>query len=186
MPGRTRESRWPLLEFFMTAGRLKGERRKGWVVKLGMADPESVADHSYRTALMAMLYSDLRGLDTPKVLKMALMHDLPEALVGDTIPGERTRSQKHDLESAAMKKILAGVPTEVRGEYWRIWFEFSQGRTREAKLVRQVDKLEMAVQAFEYGKGRTPSGTDEFMETARANIRDDDLLDLLRLVTGAQ
>ena len=44
----------------------------------------------------------------------------------------------------------------------------------------------MAVQAFEYGKGRTPSGTDEFMETARANIRDDDLLDLLRLVTGAQ
>jgi len=186
MAGRSGEPGRAFLEFFLTAGRLKGERRKGWVVKLGMKDPESVADHSYRTALMAMLYSDLRGLDTLKVLKMALIHDLPEALVGDTIPGERTRRRKQVLEPAAMKKILAGMPPEVRGEYWRIWLEFSQGKTSEAKLVRQVDKLEMAVQAFEYGRGRSAPGTEEFMETARANIRDDDLLALLGLVARAK
>jgi putative hydrolase of HD superfamily len=117
---------------------------------------------------------------------MALIHDLPEALVGDTIPGERTRRRKQVLESAAMKKILAGMPPEVRGEYWRTWLEFIQGKTREAKLVRQVDKLEMAVQAFEYGRGRSAPGTEEFMETARVYIRDDDLLALLGLVDQAK
>ena len=186
MAARSGEPRQVFLEFFLTAGRLKGERRKGWVVKLGMREPESVADHSYRTALMAMLYSDLRGLDTSKVLKMALIHDLPEALVGDTIPGERTGRQKRALESAAMKKILAGLPPRIRNEYWRIWLEFSRGKTGEARLVRQIDKLEMAVQAFEYGKGLSSPRTDEFMDTARANIQDDDLRSLLRLVVRAQ
>jgi len=151
-----------------------------------MAEPESVADHSYRTALMAMVYSDIRGLDTPKVLKMALIHDLPEALVGDTIPGERTGRQKQALESAAMRKILAGMPSEIRSEYWRLWLEFTRGRTGEARLVRQIDKLEMAVQAFEYGRGRPSAGTEEFMETAMASIRDDDLRGLLELVARTE
>jgi putative hydrolase of HD superfamily len=78
------------------------------------------------------------------------------------------------------------MPPEVRGEYWRTWLEFIQGKTREAKLVRQVDKLEMAVQAFEYGRGRSAPGTEEFMETARVYIRDDDLLALLGLVDQAK
>src|SRR5580692_9860271 len=109
-----------VLGFFSAAGRLKSEPRKGWVIKLGIKDPESVADHSYRTALMAMVYSDAHGLDTARVLKMALIHDLPEALVGDSIPGERTKKRKLKLESTAMKEILEEMPTAQRREYGMI------------------------------------------------------------------
>jgi putative hydrolase of HD superfamily len=171
------------LELFNAAGRLKNERRKGWVRKLGMEHPESVADHSYRTALVAMVYSDLHGLDTAKVLKMAVIHDLPEAIVGDSIPGERTKRQKSMLESAAMKKILGGMPARQRIEYWGIWLEFNIGRSEEARLVRQVDKLEMAMQAAEYGRAHKGLGTEEFIESARAAIEDEDLVALLGLVS---
>ena len=71
-----------LARFFVRSGRLKAERRRGWVKKLGLNNPESVADHSYRTALMAMVISDSRGLDTVKAVRLALLHDLPEAIVG--------------------------------------------------------------------------------------------------------
>ena len=173
------------LGFFGMAGRLKREPRKGWVSKLGMKDPESVADHSYRTAVMAMVYSDARGLDTARVLKMALIHDLPEAIVGDSIPGERTKRQKRTLESAAMNKILEGVPPAQRREYGGIWREFNRGESEEALLVRQVDKLEMAVQASEYRSASAGPGTEEFIESARAEIRDPGLLALLRLISGS-
>jgi len=172
------------LEMLRTAGRLKSVPRKGWVKKLGIEQPESVADHSYRTALMAMLYSDLRGLDTARVLRMALLHDLPEGVVGDTIPGERTRREKLRLESAAMKRILAALPREQRERYYGIWREFNRGATREAMLVREVDKLEMAVQAREYGRTLHGTGTQEFIQSARESIADPDLLALLRRVLG--
>ncbi len=182
MPGRAGTAK-EYLGFFKTAGRLKDEPRRGWILKLGVGNPESVADHTCRTALMAMVYSDLRGLDTERVLKMALIHDLPEALVGDSIPGERTRRQKLTLESAAMKKILVVLPPERRKEYWAIWLEFTHGESEEARLVRQVDKLEMAVQASEYSPSRADPTTEEFMKTARASLTDDDLLELLDLVS---
>lgn len=172
-----------VLGFFGMAGRLKSEPRKGWVSKLRMKNPESVADHSYRTALMAMAYSDARGLDTAKVLKMALIHDLPEAIVGDSIPGERTVRRKLTLESAAMKEILEEMPSVQRTEYGKIWQEFNHGESEEALLVRQVDKLEMAVQASEYRRAHGGPGAEEFIESARAQISDPDLLALLRLVS---
>ena len=84
-----------------------------------MRHPESVADHSYRTALMAMVFSDIRGLDTEKAVKMALLHDLPEALVGDSIPGERTPAEKKRMESAAMRTLLSDLPPRVAKEYPR-------------------------------------------------------------------
>ena len=172
-----------LLELFVAAGRLKSERRKGWVLKLGIDNPESVAEHSFRMALMSMVYSDMRGLDTARVMKMALLHDLPEAIVGDSVPGEISRRRKREGESAAMEKILGGLPAERRGEYESIWSEFLRGRSQEARLVRQLDKLEMAIQAREYEEAGAGPGTGEFMESARAGIQDEDLLALLRLVS---
>jgi putative hydrolase of HD superfamily len=183
MPGQPEDPSRAYLDLLITAGRLKRESRRGWVRKLGLRDPESVADHSYRTALMAMLFSDLRGMDTEKVLKMALLHDLPEAITGDITPGERTRKQKVRLESAAMRQILERIPHKQRDEYWEAWLEFNRGRSKEARLVKQLDKLEMAVQASEYRK-ESGLSTDEFIESARAGIEDQDLLVMLRLVSG--
>jgi putative hydrolase of HD superfamily len=172
-----------LVRFFIRSGRLKAERRRGWVKKLGLSDPESVADHSYRTALMTMVISDSRGLDTGKALRLALLHDLPEAIAGDAMPEERSGKLKITIETKAMQELLKGVTPDVRSLYLEAWLEFVSGKTEEAKLVRQLDKLEMAIQAWEYAKGSdNPTVTREFWATARAHVTDEELLELLRLV----
>ena len=115
---------------------------------------------------------------------MALIHDLPEALVGDLTPGETSVEEKLARETAAMKKILVHLPVGVRREYLGLWDEFSRGASREARLVRQVDKLEMALQAAEYRGAGPGAGTAEFFETARGAISDGSLREMLRVVSG--
>jgi putative hydrolase of HD superfamily len=168
-----------LLKFLLFAGRLKSQQREGWVKKLKMANVESVADHSYRTALMAMVFGDMKGLDTEKAMKLAILHDLPEAIVGDAIPGERPKTEKEALESAAMNRLLARLPAKLKAEYSVIWRDFIACDSPEAELVRQLDKLEMAIQATEYGRDRSRPGTEEFIQSARREVKDPDLVELL-------
>ena len=68
-----------LFDFFYIVSELKKVQRKGWHDKVGITHPESVADHSYGTAIMAMIFSDNSGsLNTERIMKMALLHDLAE------------------------------------------------------------------------------------------------------------
>jgi putative hydrolases of HD superfamily len=172
-----------LVRFFVRSGRLKAEMRRGWVKKLGLSHPESVADHSYRTALMAMVISDSRGLDTGKAVRLALLHDLPEAVVGDAMPEERSGRPKIAVETKAMERLLSDLPPDVRSLYHDAWSEFVEGKTEEARLVRQLDKLEMAIQAWEYvQESSDPALAREFWATAREHVSDEGLLELLRQV----
>lgn len=148
-------------------------------MRLGMRHPESVADHSYRTALMAMVFSDIRGLDTEKAVKMALLHDLPEALVGDSIPGERTPAEKKRMESAAMRTLLSDLPPRVAKEYRAVWSELKEHASPEAQLIGQLDKLEMAIQAREYRRANPLFEVEEFIESARKGVFDPELVRLI-------
>jgi putative hydrolase of HD superfamily len=183
MAGRKESGAKDLVRFFVRSGRLKAERRRGWVKKLGLTDPESVADHSYRTALMTMVISDSRGLDTEKALRLALLHDLPEAVVGDAMPEERSGSLKTAVETKAMEDLLDDLPPEVRALYREAWREFVDGKSEESRLVRQLDKLEMAIQAWEYVQESVdPALAREFWASAKAQVGDKGLVELLRQV----
>jgi putative hydrolases of HD superfamily len=172
-----------ILQFFLMSGRLKAERRRGWVKKLGMEHPESVADHSYRTAVMAMFVSDSRGLDTGKAMRLALLHDLPESIVGDAMPEERSGKRKIETETKAMGEILSELPKDLRKLYREAWEEFVEGKSEESLLVRQLDKLEMAIQAWEYAnESGNSSRAREFWSSAREHIRDEELLGFLSQV----
>jgi len=172
-----------LIQFFIMSGKLKAEMRRGWVKKLGMKHPESVADHSYRTALMAMVISDSRGLNTGRAMRLALLHDLPEAIVGDATPGERSGARKSALETKAMEEIISDFPKDAKDLYRGVWREYLEGATKEARLVRQLDKLEMAIQAWEYANDAgDPSSAKEFWESAKGHITDEALVELLMQV----
>ncbi len=169
-----------IAKLFVESGRLKSEPRRGWAKKLRIRHPESVADHSYRMALMAMVLSDIAGLDSGRAAKIALLHDLPEALVGDLMPGERTPSSKHALETRAMKRLLAGLPPKLKEEYLSYYLDYSRRGSREARLVKQVDKIEMAIQAWEYARaGSDAKLVRDFVASARAGVLDHELRALL-------
>lgn len=140
-----------LIDFIAEAGRLKRIPRTGWV-ECGVPDPESVADHSFRVALIAMVLADGRGLDTLKTVRMALLHDLAEAETGDLTPIQKGLDSvaARRAEDEAMARLIDRLPEANRDTYNSAWREFTEGSTPEARLVRDVDKLEMVIQASEY------------------------------------
>ncbi len=140
-----------LIDFMAEAGKLKRLSRTGWV-ESGICDPESVADHSFRVALIALILSDAGGLDSLKVVRMALLHDLAEGETGDLTPTQKEKDPEaaRRAEEKAMERLLGKLPDTVRGTYTSAWREFSEARTPEARLVRDADKLEMVMQASEY------------------------------------
>ncbi|MFH1179725.1 MAG: HD domain-containing protein [Candidatus Bathyarchaeota archaeon] len=149
-----------LLDFLALAGRLKAIPRTGWV-ESGVVDPESVADHSFRTALLAMVLSDSMGLDSCKVMRMALLHDLAEAKTGDITPKQKKMNHR-EIENQAMKTILGGFDDSMRELYWDTWMEYQRKETPEAILVHDADKIEMVLQAYEYQSISPNSKLDRF------------------------
>jgi putative hydrolase of HD superfamily len=168
-----------LHKFFEYGLKLKSTKRAGWISKVGVNDPESVADHSYSMCLISMVLSDLLGLKTEKVLKMAILHDLAESIIGDYMPDEIDKKSKHDLEKSAMKLILQSVPASVRTEYHKIWEEYSQNITRTANFVHLVDKLDLAMQAKEYETGYPKHLLAQFIHTSRKVLKSKNKFPLL-------
>ena|SRR5688572_19857394 len=162
-----------LSPFFYSVLQLKSVRRAGWVSKVKVEDAESVADHTFSTCAMAMLLSDMLGLDTQRAMKMAILHDLAESIVGDYMPGDVAAGQKLAREKKAMESILSGLPKKTRKEYEKIWLEFLQNKTDVAKFVHRVDKLEMALQASQYAKqGYAAKSLAPFFESAKSAVGD--------------
>jgi len=140
-----------VLKFLEDVGKLKLVAREGWKLR-GVKNPESVAEHSFRTAFIAMMLSDIEKCNTQNVLKMALLHDLQESKTGDLTVFSKNYVKKKALEKKAIKKIFNSLPKKLRKEYLKIWKEYEEGSTKEAKLVKQADKLELLIQAAEYEK----------------------------------
>lgn len=161
-----------LANFALESQKLKDEARKGWKVKAKVGKPESVAEHTYGVAILAMLLGDYKKLDTEKCIKMALLHDLSEVIIGDLLPGEN--SNKREDEHKAMRKLLKVLSNDSAKHYLEIWNEFRAGRSKEAKLVHELDKLEMVIQAFRYRQGGVKrKNLLIFVESAKKSISDD-------------
>lgn len=148
-----------LISFFESVIRLKSVKRAGWVSKVGIANAESVSDHTYSMCMIGMILSDIFGMDTERVTKMILIHDLAESITGDFIPNKITRVRKRTEERKAMKHILCKVPSVVRSNYEKLWQEYRSNKTPVSRFVHQLDKLEMAIQAVEYANQGYPQKT---------------------------
>lgn len=155
------------LSFFRLVGRLKETKRTGWV-RSGVQGAESVSDHMYRMSLIAFTAASDAGVDGLHAAKLALVHDLAEALVGDITPHDGITPQaKRKREQDAMRVIcddlLKGM--EVGLELYDLWFEYEMGDSEEARFVKQIDKLEMVLQADEYEQAQGLDLDDFFRST---------------------
>jgi putative hydrolases of HD superfamily len=155
---------------------LKRLTRRGWVVR-GVSDPESVADHSYGVALLTLVFAREFELDLGAALSMALVHDLAESIVGDLIPADGVSTEtKLRQETEAIKTILETLESD--SELYELWCDFEHGRTPEGRLVRQLDRLEMAFQALAYEQD-TGLSLNDFFPYVRARITDPRLIAVL-------
>ena len=111
-------------EFFFQIAELKKLPRSGWKIKVGLKDSESVAEHSYMMAVMSMVLSDMKSLNSDIVLKMAILHDWAESKIGDFMPEQIGYDKKSELENYAMREILDSLPQKIQEDYTSIWNEF--------------------------------------------------------------
>ena len=164
--------------FFQIAG-LKNLPRTGWKVKLNVENSESVAEHSYMMSVMAMVLSDIKELNTEKILKMSILHDWAESKIGDFMPNEISSEKKTELEEYAMSEILDDLPSKIKNDYYDIWNDYKDSSSKEAKFVHELDRLEMALQGKIYEKENDPEKIKPFLTTAVEQIMDDNLKKIL-------
>ena len=158
-------------DFLKTAANLKNISRQGWVDKLSLDNPESVADHTFSMAVIGMIISDLENLDSEKVLKMILLHDLAESKIGDIVPNQMSLEEKQRLENSAFDEIINTLPESIIPKYVEIWKEYQENNSRESHIVHQIDKLEMVLQAKIYqSQGQPKEKLETFFESAKSSI----------------
>ena len=146
---------------------LKNVLRAGWV-KAGITTPESVAAHSWGMSMLALKLAP-KELNLARVLSLCIIHDIPEVRVGDLTPHDDTSTKAQD----ELKTM-----TEMAPEWVGLFEEYEQGQTPEAKFVKQLDKLDMALQAEIY-QAEFGISLEEFVESARLRIDDEVLKNLL-------
>lgn len=166
----------PIIEAYFEFNHLKQLYRQGWL-RRGISPErcESVAEHSWGVALLALFLADacFPTLDRDKTVRMALLHDFGEIYAGDFTPADDIgQEEKHQLEAQSIRQVLAQLPG---GEtYVALWEEFEQGESAEARLVRQLDRLEMALQASVY-EHQGLANLSEFFASAREALAEPQL-----------
>ena len=127
------------ITFLNTIEKLKCNTRHSWT---STGRRESVAEHSWRLAVMAMLCADeYPTLDMNKVIKMCLIHDFGEALTGD-IPAFLKTDDDEKEEALAVDRLLALLPEDYRTELSALFQEMAELQTAEARLFKALDNAE--------------------------------------------
>ncbi|KAG9450021.1 hypothetical protein H6P81_009986 [Aristolochia fimbriata] len=140
-----------VIDFLTLCHRLKTTKRKGWV-NHGIKGAESIADHMYRMSLMALIAGDLPGVNRERCIKIAIVHDIAEAIVGDITPSDGVpKEKKSRMEQAALNEMCEVLGGGLRAEeIQELWAEYENNSSIEASLVKDFDKVEMILQALEY------------------------------------
>jgi len=185
-----------MINQLLAAYRLKDRIRTGWELR-GIEEPEDVAAHSWGTAYLCLLIGQQEdGIDVGHAVAMAVVHDLAESITGD--PPRRYDGEVHvdlegkeDDERTAMEELLAEMDADHIRELWE---EYEARETPEARFVKDMDLIDMALQALLYERkdrynpdADNPHFTeydnlDEFMVSAEDRLRSDTAKDLFERI----
>lgn len=163
--------------------KLKKLKRTGWLhCAIEPLDCESVAEHSFGTGWLGFLAACefYPAHDAQKVMLLGFIHDLGEAETGDVLPWEKALDPDFDeKERAGALRLAAGL--KALPQFKALYDEYHAGITPEARLARQIDKLEMLLQALTYEK-ETGMDLSQFFDNHPPQSFDSNLQPLLRYI----
>jgi len=167
------QSSTTILTLYTKLATLKLLPRIGWLQR-GVAHPESIAEHTFGVATLALLIGDtVPGLNRGKLLAIALLHDMAETLLSD-LPASARRligvEAKHAAERRAVAELFAALPNCE--EYLALWDEYANASSPEARLVKELDRIEMLAQALDYQRAGN-GAMAEFWEGSEAGWGDE-------------
>lgn len=138
-----------VLNFIFEAGLLKLVKRSGWWVT-GIKNPESVADHSFRCAVIGYFLARMEKADPQKVLMMTLFGDICEARINDSHKMAQMYFNHRAAENKAFTGQIKRLPKDIKKEFADLRKEYLAQKTKESLLARDADILECLLQSKEY------------------------------------
>lgn len=166
------------LDFFAEAGLLKKIKRSGWWV-VGIKEPESVAEHCFRCAVIGYYLAHVEGVDANKVVTMCLFNDIHEARINDLHKMGHYYIDFKQAESKVFKDQIAGLNENVAADMQKGRQEYEEQETKEAMIARDADILECLIQAKEYLDGGYPQA-EKFFQKAPDHLHSQSAKDLWR------
>ena len=165
------------LNFLIEIEKLKGKERRGWQIHQ-IKNSETTAEHIFHLAMLVWILGKKKRLNMGRAIKMALVHDLCEVYAPDLTPYDpllpkdnkkamkvlkkwpnftpalkkQKEKMKYKLERDALCKLISKLPEETKEEINDLWRDFSGGLSREARFVRQADKMINLLQGIMYWK----------------------------------
>jgi putative hydrolase of HD superfamily len=157
-----------LTNFLYEMGLLKRYKRTGWMIA-GIDNPESIAEHSFRTAIIGYLLAVKEGADPAKTASLCLFHDTQETRIGD-VPSVG----KGYVVTAPNPEVTAdqvtGFPAEAGQAVRELVEEYEARQSLEARLATDADKLECLIQAREY-QAQGHQDVPPWIETSAAALK---------------
>jgi len=165
------------LNFLLEISKLKGKKRRGWIIHQ-IKNSETAAEHIFHLAILVWILGKRKKINLEKAIKMALIHDLCEVYAEDLTPYDpllpkdkkkireilkrwpkftstlkkKKEKKKNTAETKAFEKLIAVCPKEFKGEVKNLWMDFSRRLSKEARFVKQADKMVNFLQGIEYWK----------------------------------
>ena len=134
--------------FLFEAGHLKNLPRSGWLL-LGISQPETVAEHSFRVGLVGIALAAMEGADPGRTAALCLMHDVHESRIGD-VPSVGRAYVTTAVPEAVTAHQTSGMPNEIAKVFQKMTTEYEATETLESKVAHDADKIETLLQASEY------------------------------------
>lgn len=147
-----------LIDFLVDLGDLKGNNRKRWKLN-DLKDVESTASHMFRVAILSWLLGERANLNTERIIKIALIHDICEVNIKETLSDptllsnnseerEKAGNAKEQAKKEALSEIVEGLP--FQNEFEKLYLDLFEEATQEAKFLEQAEKAENYLQALQY------------------------------------
>jgi len=196
-----------LLNFFIKIGKLKGKKRRGWLVHQ-IKNSESTAEHIFRMTILAWILGKKKKLNLERVIKMALIHDLCEVYAIDLTPYDpllpknkkkimeilkqwpkftpalkrKKTKEKYKAESKALDKLISKLSPDLKTEIKNLWLDFEKGLTKEGRFAHQIDKIENLLQGLEYWKKQGKIQHQLWMRWIKEWVDDPVLIEFVKIL----
>jgi len=196
-----------ILDFLLKIGKLKGKKRRGWVLHQ-IKNPETTAEHIFHLAILVWALGREKKLNLERAIKLALIHDLCEVYAPDLTPYDpllpkdknkirevlkkwpkftpalkiKKEKEKFKLETKGINQLIKKLPKDFRQEIETLWIDFQKKLTKEARFVKQADKLINFLQGMVYWRKYGKIQRKLWIRWIKENIDEPVLLNFLKTI----
>lgn len=148
-----------ITKYLYEMGQMKRVKRSGWWLA-GIVNPESVAEHTFRTAIVGYILAQLEGADPMKTATLCLWHDTQETRTNDAHKLAQRYVDMKKGEQIALGEQMERLPSKIAQDISALVTEYNGRESLEARLAHDADLLECIIQAREYQRQGYPDVQD--------------------------